>query len=80
MIEEWWVDSESEATQTVEDGMAALNSRDGEALFDTFHIPHVRISGTGAVAFYSTREDLKENYRRAFAAKAGDSWHHTVLY
>ena len=62
----------------MEDGMAALNSRDDEALFDAFHMPHVRISG--AVAFYSTREDLKENYRREFAAKAGDSWHHTVLY
>ena len=79
MTEERWADSEAEATQTVEDGMAALNSGDDEALFDTFHMPHVRISGTGAVAFYATREDLEENYRREFAARAGDSWHHTVL-
>ena len=61
MIEEWWVDSESEATQTVEDGMAALNSGDDEALFDTFHMPHARISGTGAVAFYATQEDPEED-------------------
>ena len=47
MTEERWADSEAEATQTVEDGMAALNSGDDEALFDTFHMPHVRISGTG---------------------------------
>ena len=39
MTEERWADSETEATQTVEDGMAALNSGDDEALFDTFHMP-----------------------------------------
>ncbi len=58
--------------------MAALNAGDNQALFDTMHLPHVRISGDG-VAIYTTREDLEKNYLKEFAARAGDSWHHTVL-
>ena len=58
--------------------MAALNAGDDRALFDTMHLPHVRISGDG-VAIYNTREDLEKNYLQGFAARAGDSWHHTVL-
>ena len=42
------------------------------------HLPHMRISGDG-VAIYATREDLEKNYLKEFAARAGDSWHHTVL-
>lgn len=71
MTERRWADSEAAATQTVKEGMAAFNAGDDEALFDTFHVPHVRISGTGAVAVYATRGDLDENYRREFAARAG---------
>ena len=70
--------SESQAIQTIEAFMAALNAGDNQALFATMHVPHVRISGNG-VAIYNTREDLEKNYLEGFAARAGDSWHHTVL-
>ncbi len=78
MTEHRWANSEAEAIQALEDFMAALNAGDNEALFDTMHVPHVRISGNG-VAIYATREDLEENYLAGFAARAGDSWHHTIL-
>ena len=79
MTERRWTDSEAEAAETVKDGLAALNAGDDQTLFDTFHVPHVRISGNGTVAIYAPREDLEGNYRREFAARAEDSWHHTVL-
>ena len=78
MTENRWTSSEAEAIKALEDFMAALNAGDDQALFDTMHVPHVRISGDG-VAIYSTRDDLQRNYLREFAARAGDSWHHTVL-
>ena len=78
MTEPRWADSEAGAIQALEAFMAALNAGDNKALFDTMHVPHVRISGNG-VAIYTTREDLEENYLQGFAARAGDSWHHTVL-
>ncbi len=78
MTEPRWADSEAEAIQALEAFMAALNAGDNKALFDTMHVPHVRISGNG-VAIYGTREDLEKNYLQGFAARAGDSWHHTVL-
>ena len=59
MTERRWSDSEAEAAETVKDGLAALNAGDDQTLFDTFHVPHVRISGNGAVAIYATREDLE---------------------
>ena len=58
--------------------MDALNAGDSQALFNTMHVPHVRISGNG-VAIYATREDLERDYLEGFAARAGNSWHHTVL-
>ncbi len=73
-----WAGSEAEAIQAIEAFMAALNTGDDQALFDTMHLPHVRISGDG-VAIYATREDLEKNYLKEFAARAGDAWHHTVL-
>ena len=78
MTEPRWADSEAKAIQALEAFMAALNAGDNKALFDTMHVPHVRISGNG-VTIYATREDLEENYLQGFAARAGDSWHHTVL-
>jgi len=78
MTEPRWADSEANAIQAIESFMAALNAGNDKALFDTMHVPHVRISGNG-VAIYATREDLEENYLQGFAARAGDSWHHTVL-
>ncbi len=78
MTEPRWADSEAKAIQALEAFMAALNAGDNKALFDTMHVPHVRISGNG-VAIYATREDLEKNYLQGFAARAGDSWHHTVL-
>ena len=78
MPENRWEGSEAEAILALEAFMAALNAGDNQALFDTVHVPHVRISGNG-VAIYNTREDLEKNYLKGFAARAGDSWHHTVL-
>jgi hypothetical protein len=78
MTENRWPRSEAEAIQALEAFMAALNAGDSQALFDTMHVPHVRISGDG-VAIFATREDLETNYLKGFAARAGDSWHHTVL-
>ena len=78
MTENRWAGSAAEAVQAVEAYMAALNAGDNQALFDTMHVPHVRISGDG-VAIYATREELEKDYLRGFAARAGDSWHHTVL-
>ena len=79
MSENRWTASEAEAIRALEAFFAALNSGDDQALFNTMHVPHVRISGGGDVAIYETREDLEQNYLKGFAARAGDSWHHTVL-
>ena len=79
MTENRWADSEAEASRALEAFMAALNSGDNQALCDTMHVPHVRISGEGVVAIFETREDLEQNYLKGFFARAGDSWHHTVL-
>ena len=73
-----WASSETGAIQALETYFAALNAGDHQALFDTMHLPHVRISGNG-VAIYATREDLEKEYLEGFAARAGDSWHHSVL-
>ena len=78
MTDNRWAGSEAEAIQALEAFMAALNAGDNQALFDTMHVPHVRISGDG-VAIYATREELEKDYLKGFAARAGDSWHHTVL-
>jgi len=78
MTDPRWADSEAKAIQAIEAFMAALNAGDDKALFDTMHVPHVRISGNG-VAIYTTREDLEKNYLQGFAARAGDSWHHSLL-
>ena len=78
MTDTRWESSEAGAIQALEAFMAALNAGDNQALFDTMHLPHVRISGNG-VAIYNTREDLEKNYLQGFASRAGDSWHHTVL-
>lgn len=79
MSENRWTASEAEAIRALEAFFAALNSGDDQALFNTMHVPHVRISGGGDMAIYETREDLEQNYLKGFAARAGDSWHHTVL-
>lgn len=78
MTENRWAASEAGAIQALEAYIAALNAGDDQTLFDTLHVPHVRISGDG-VAIYQKREDLEKNYLNEFAARAGDSWHHTVL-
>ena len=78
MTENQWSTSEAGAVQALEAFMAALNAGDNQALYDTMHLPHIRISGNG-VAIYPTREDLERDYLTGFAARAGDSWHHTVL-
>ena len=78
MAENPWAASEQGAIEAMEGFMAALNAGDNQALFNTMHVPHVRISGNG-VAIHNTREDLERDYLKGFAARAGDAWHHTVL-
>ena len=78
MAENPWAASEQGAIKAMEGFMAALNAGDNQALFNTMHVPHVRISGNG-VAIHNTREDLERDYLKGFAARAGDAWHHTVL-
>ena len=68
MTENRWASSEAGAIQALEAFMAALNTGDQKALFDTMHVPHVRISGNG-VAIYATREDLEKDYLEGFAAR-----------
>ena len=53
MTENRWAGSEAEAIQALEAFMSALNGRDNQALFDTMHVPHVRISGDGVAIFAS---------------------------
>jgi len=78
MAENPWADSEAGAVKALEAFMAALNAGDDQALYNSMHVPHVRISGNG-VAIHTTREDLERDYLKGFAARAGDQWHHTVL-
>ncbi len=78
MTENRWASSEAGAIQALQAYFGALNAGDRQALFNTMHVPHVRISGNG-VAIYATREDLEKDYLEGFAARAGDSWHHSVL-
>ncbi|MDA0263226.1 MAG: hypothetical protein O3A93_12545 [Chloroflexi bacterium] len=73
-----FTESEQGAIKALEGFMAALNAGDNQALFDTMHTPHIRISGTG-VAIFADRDELEKNYLKGFAARAGDKWHHTVL-
>ena len=78
MAENPWAASEQGAIKALEGFMAALNAGDNQALFNTMHVPHLRISGNG-VAIHNTREDLERGYLKGFAARAGDAWRHTVL-
>ena len=78
MTESRWAASEAGAIQALEDYFSALNARDNQALFDTMHVPHVRISGNG-VAIYPKRRDLERDYLEGFTGRAGDSWHHSNL-
>ena len=71
-------DADSAAVKTTENFMAYLNSGNNAGLYDTIHIPHVRISGTG-VRIYNNFQELRENYLQEFIARPGDSWHHMVL-
>ena len=70
--------SEEGALLALDAFMAALNARDAGALYQTLHLPHVRISGDG-VAIWATRDELEESYLRDFYARAGPEWDHTVL-
>ena len=78
MTENRWASSDAGAIQALQDYFAALNAGDRQALFNTMHVPHVRISGNG-VAIHATREDLEKDYLEGFAGRAGESWHHSVL-
>ena len=54
-------DAENTAVKTIEHFMAYLNSGNHAGLYDTIHIPHVRISGNG-VRIYNNFQELQENY------------------
>ncbi len=53
--------------------MAALNSRDPEALAATLHFPHYRLSGAGMKIW-----DGPARYFADFRDRAGSDWHHSA--
>ena len=65
-------DAENTAVKTIENFMAYLNSGNHAGLYDTIHIPHVRI--------YNNFQELQENYFQNFIDRAGDSWRLIKLY
>ena len=73
-----WPESEAAAVAAIQGFMAALNARDNPALYQSLHVPHVRISA-GGVAIWADRSELEATYLRDFHARAGADWHHTVL-
>lgn len=78
MAENPYANSEAGAIKAMEGFIAALNAGDNQALFNTMHVPHIRISETG-VAIHNTQEDLERDYLNGFFSRAGDVWHHTKL-
>ncbi len=62
------------ARLVMEQHVAALNARDEQALADTLHFPHYRLSDNGLKVW----ED-SSTYFSDFYARAGKDWHHTML-
>ncbi|MEM7299475.1 MAG: hypothetical protein AAF468_00190 [Pseudomonadota bacterium] len=52
--------------------LAALNSRDEDAIAKTLHFPHFRLSGNNVKIWQSP-----DNYLEDFHMRAGDTWDHT---
>lgn len=65
--------AESEAIAVLDRHIAALNARDAEALADTLHFPHFRLS-QGRMQVWET----PDSYHTDFLARAGDGWHHSA--
>ena len=73
-----WPESVAGALEALDGFMVSLNARDDQALYDSLHVPHVRISVDG-VAIWANREELEATYLKEFHGRAGPDWHHTVL-
>ena len=57
MTKNRWADSEAEVIQALEASMTAFSAGIIQTLFDTMHLPYVRIPGDG-VAIYATHVTL----------------------
>jgi hypothetical protein len=61
------------ALEVLDRHFAALNAQDAEALADTLHFPHYRLSRAGMRVW-----EGPETYLADFHARAGEDWHHTA--
>ena len=66
-------ETEAAAIAVMDRYITALNARDAEALADTLHFPHYRLT-QGRVQCWET----PETYHADFLARAGDGWHHSA--
>jgi hypothetical protein len=66
-------ETEAAAIAVLDRHIAALNARDAQALADTLHFPHYRLS-QGRMQCWET----PDSYHADFLARAGDGWHHSA--
>lgn len=66
-------ETEAAAIAVLDRHIAALNARDAQALADTLHFPHYRLS-QGCMQCWET----PDSYHADFLARAGDGWHHSA--
>jgi len=67
-------DSEQQALAVMEAHIVALNNHNPDALADTLHFPHYRLTGSSMKIW-----DNPANYFADFRARAGDGWHHSLF-
>ncbi len=68
--------AEAAALKSLDEYMAAFNSRDAKAWAQTLHYPHVRIA-SGQVRVWQTPEEYVRDFDfSAFAER--ESWHHSA--
>ena len=62
------------ALQVMENHIIALNAHDEEAIADSLHFPHIRLSAT-EMKLWPTAD----SYFQDFKSRAGDGWHHSAF-
>ena len=62
------------ALAVMDQHITALNTHDEEALAQTLHFPHVRLSSAGLKIW-----PMASSYFEDFRARAGGSWHHSAF-
>ena len=70
-----FADTEQAALAAVDRYLAALNSRDTEAIRDAFNFPHTRVRANGELARYETAEDY--DFSSFFSQTGPQGWDHT---